>query len=502
MSLQEILQSLERFLRGYAFVFPFVGAAVLPACSNGTPAGSNHQDAAMIDCRDYDNDKDGFYAIAGCGTPVDCDDHDDQTYPQALEQCDYKDNNCNRKADEGVYRPFHQDKDDDGFGNPAVSACAGGRDPKGVNYVRNADDCDDADPEINPGRTELCNGVDDNCNGSIDEAFPELGNFCSQGIGECWREGVYRCAEDGSMACSAVAGIPREEECDGRDNDCDKVADNVSLEGRPSQECSRGIGACQATGLEYALCLGAEGWSDVYIGCTAVPGAPVPEGCDGMDNDCDDETDEGGVCGRECTLADLVSYLNFDEEAGDTAYDSSISGLDGTMYGGASRATSIFRTAIELDGIDDRVAVPDHDLLDLTSEITVKAWVRRQNGTGSIVDKYDESDNSGYALQVIDGKLAAVIRGETYLSSSTLPFSSWVPVAFTYNSAMNIVRLYVDAAVDAEYAVSLPGLAGERELTVGAHGADGNHFQGRLDETKVYSCALPPGRIFEEYTGE
>ena len=70
---------------------------------------------------------------------------------------------------------------------------------------------------------ELCNGVDDNCNVMIDEAFPTLGQICTVGMGACARTGANVCNGDGDgVTCDASPDSPTAEVCgDGIDQDCD-----------------------------------------------------------------------------------------------------------------------------------------------------------------------------------------------------------------------------------------------------------------------------------------
>jgi len=73
---------------------------------------------------------------------------------------------------------------------------------------------------------ETCNGIDDDCDGSIDDDWPEKGQACLGGVGECQRAGTRNCTPDGTgLLCDAVPGPPGDESCDLLDNDCDGETD-------------------------------------------------------------------------------------------------------------------------------------------------------------------------------------------------------------------------------------------------------------------------------------
>ena len=136
---------------------------------------------------------------------------------------------------------------------------------------------------------ETCNGVDDNCDGTIDEGNPPGGASCTVpgALGRC-ALGVTSCAT-GSLAC-APTWTPAAETCNGLDDDCDGAVD----EGLGTLTC--GTGACTRT---VQACVGG-------VPQTCVPGTPGTEVCNGLDDDCDGATDEGlgtltcgvGVCAR------------------------------------------------------------------------------------------------------------------------------------------------------------------------------------------------------------
>ncbi len=145
---------------------------------------------------------------------------------------------------------------------------------------------------------ELCsNGIDDDCDGATDEGF-DLGGLCAVGAGACRREGVLACAGDGlGTICSAAPGPPGAELCgNGRDDDCDGTTDEGF---EVDRVCTAGEGACARQGLTRCSAAG-----DAVV-CGAMPGAPIPERCgDGVDDDCDGRVDEGFLVGDACSVGE------------------------------------------------------------------------------------------------------------------------------------------------------------------------------------------------------
>jgi len=111
----------------------------------------------------FDVDGDGFTSCGG-----DCNDNDNTVYPGAAEVCNGVDDDCNLLVDDGLtFITYYADVDADGFGDASnsVSTCDGA--PAG--YTLNTTDCDDNNAAVNPAAVEICNTIDDDCNGLVDE---------------------------------------------------------------------------------------------------------------------------------------------------------------------------------------------------------------------------------------------------------------------------------------------------------------------------------------------
>ncbi|MBP6511230.1 MAG: T9SS type A sorting domain-containing protein [Bacteroidia bacterium] len=97
----------------------------------------------------------------------DCDDLDNQINPLALEVCNGVDDDCNGLTDDGLtFITYYEDFDTDGYGNSNVSQSTCNGAP--ANYVIDNTDCNDMDYFVNPAAAEVCNGIDDDCDGTID----------------------------------------------------------------------------------------------------------------------------------------------------------------------------------------------------------------------------------------------------------------------------------------------------------------------------------------------
>lgn len=145
--------------------------------------------------------------------------------------------------------------------------------------------------EVIPSQ-DICNQLDDDCDGVVDNGFERQGALCSyEGAkGACKTQGKWKCSEDGSKSeCDAPIVKPVAETCNGVDDDCDGEMDEDSVPA-DQQPCSTGkAGVC---GAGTNTCVKAN------VRCVQNV-QPGPEICNGLDDDCDNEVDNDCVTEAE-----------------------------------------------------------------------------------------------------------------------------------------------------------------------------------------------------------
>ncbi len=246
------------------------------------------------ECPCQDCDQDGWTVQAG-----DCDDYDPELNPGAEETCDALDNDCDGLTDEDVTPEWYLDQDGDGYGttDSVVQRCD---QPQGFAPI--AGDCNDKDPEQHPGADDDCDGMDNDCDGTTDEdgGIPWYADTDGDGYGQpdtmvssCTQPPGYSGLPDDCDDTNPAINPDAVETCDGTDNDCDGATDEQLGEVWYQDNDGDGFGVDSVT---------ASGCQPPY-GYTAADGdcddtrpdvyPAAAETCDGLDNDCDGQTDEG-----------------------------------------------------------------------------------------------------------------------------------------------------------------------------------------------------------------
>jgi alpha-mannosidase len=196
----------------------------------------------------------------------------------------------------------------------------------------------------------------------------------------------------------------------------------------------------------------------------------------------------------------LVAAYAFDEANGATAADSSGRGNTGLVAGATWTSQGRFGAALVFDGGNDWVAISDAASLDLTSGLTLEAWVFPTVSTGwrTVILK-EQPGQQVYALYSSSGNNTPA--GQVYVSTagqrvhgpSALPINTWTHLATTYDGVVQ--RLYVNGVEVATRAQTGPVRTSDSPLRIGGNSVWGEFFQGRIDEARIYSRALAADEI-------
>ncbi|GMV43047.1 MAG: hypothetical protein AMXMBFR64_47630 [Myxococcales bacterium] len=310
-------------------------------CGNGADDNCNgkqdEEDAFGCDLyyRDFDGDTYGLSASSKCLCAPsgdykvkkggDCDDAVPSVNPGANESCNNMDDDCDGAVDEeGAIGCLvrYLDLDGDTWGKTNDSKCLCG--VVGGYTATKGGDCNDAAPQVYPGATEACNGVDDDCDGLVDE---EAALGCTvmfldadaDGYGQtlkakclCTGTGEYTATLGGDCDDTQVGVNPAAKEvCNGKDDDCDGLVDEGAAQGCTNYYKDFDADGYGVTADVKCLCV-AEGFHTAILpgdcndtALTTNPGAP--EVCNGFDDDCDGLLDETDAIGCDVFFADMDS---------------------------------------------------------------------------------------------------------------------------------------------------------------------------------------------------
>jgi len=372
-----------------------------------------------------DADGDGYGIdsdeIVACDQPSgyapasgDCDESSPDVNPGATELCDEVDNDCDGDTDEDDAddaEVWYADSDSDSYGDPDTNtpAC---EQPSG--YVSDNTDCVDSDTSVNPSATEICDEVDNDCDGDTDEddaadASTWFVDVDGDGYGDeattttaCTQPTGYSADSTDCDDTNASANPGATEVCDSADNDCDGDTDESDAADATdwyTDADSDGYG--DPTTLERN-CLAGSGHVTDNTDCDDSDAAVYPgadEYCDGVDSDCDGDLDED----------DAIDVLTWYADTDSDSYgDLGSTDLD------CDQPTGSVSDSTDCDDADPAINPAADEICDLTDNncdgatdedeaVDVLTWYRDADGDSYGDDSTSDIDCTQPSAYVADG---------------------------------------------------------------------------------------------------
>jgi hypothetical protein len=447
-----------------------VNGAVQSNCTPGTPAAND------LTCNNVDDNCNGTNDEGYVGTATSCgvggcarsgtsscvngtvQSNCTSGTPAASDAiCNGVDDNCNGTVDEGYVG--------------ASVACGVGACLRGGSTVCISGTVQSACTPGSPAASDTtCNGVDDNCNGSNDEGYVATATTC--GSGACARTGATACV-NGTVQDTCAAGTPAASDatCDGIDDNCNGTVD----ENYGQQSTSCGVGACARTGATSCVA------GVVKDSCVAAtPTTSADTTCDGVDDNCNGAIDEGCV-----PAAPVVPVLD------------GIAAVPRAAYSVARRLRSAYagpalHVARVSDGADTAIGFTSFNTLDVaaihafcnTSDCYA-SYLNDQSGNGRDMN---EQGTPSTRIKFYDGATGSVISvdGNPVLSVSEpgRRLVRYDGLGLSGNPALTIVLVgrYIPGSTSSDIATFRIGSdSGGTEAALGYLGNDEFVFTGGGD---------------------
>ena len=201
-------------------------------------------------------------------------------------------------------------------------------------------------------------------------------------------------------------------------------------------------------------------------------------------------------------VGSYVGYWDFNEMQGATAFDKSSNNNDGTITGPDWTMNGKFGGALDfVSANSDYVNCGNGSSVQITGPITVSAWVKRSALTGATQEIVSKSTNAYELLLVSTGEPRFYSGGDAEVNAakwgSAISQDVWYHIVGTYDGSNT--KVYVNGISGNNAVTPLTPGSSATNLFIGMRPSAARHFNGLIDEVKIYPFALSPAEIKQEY---
>ena len=196
----------------------------------------------------------------------------------------------------------------------------------------------------------------------------------------------------------------------------------------------------------------------------------------------------------------LVAHWKFDETSGVAATDAA-GANPGTLLNGPARVAGIANGALNFDGVNDYVNIPDSAVLDFSGTFSISLWFNPSQGITALSGRKDVLKKFLSYWLIFnypsnDGKLSFVLNsGSPVLKSTTSAWTAgqWYHVVATGDGST--LRLFVNGVLESSMSSTVTPVANGYPLQIGGNTEQGYYFPGAIDDVRLYSAALPADAV-------